>query len=177
MRTRETIREGFGARWLATLGIIGILLMTDRAYASYVTITAPDNGAKVSGTKVGISAAFAASTAWINAYVDGRYFASGPLNSFSPNSTSVANGTRTISAKAYNSGGSVLGSSAESVGVASSSSVTTYSGTYYFSTAGSDSNPCTSTHPCRSLGRATNIINGATPGQAILFQRGGTWYG
>ena len=85
--------------------------------SSTVKITAPLNGATVSGT-VTIKAQVASNVVWINIYIDGGYFASGPPYTFSWNSASVANGTHAISTKAYASGGAQLGADSISVKVA-----------------------------------------------------------
>jgi len=55
---------------------------------------------------------------WANLYIDGTYYNSTPPSTFSWNSTSVADGAHTISAKAYSSGGSLLASASVSVTVA-----------------------------------------------------------
>jgi len=79
-----------------------------------VTITAPANGSTVQGV-VGISTSVSALATWINVYVDGAYLASSPPYNFSWNSASSANGTHSITAKAYASSGALLGQSAVSV--------------------------------------------------------------
>ncbi len=152
-----------------------ILVLTSHANAAYVTITGPSNGATVS-SRVSISTSISSSVSWINLYIDSHYYASGPPSSFSWNSTNVANGSHSISAKAYASNGSILGSSAVSIKVSNGSSIGS-AGAYYFSPSGSDSNSCTQSKPCKSLGRAQGVIGNAIPGQAVLFQRGATWYG
>src|SRR5690242_5470501 len=100
--------------------LLAVLLWTaDNALAAYVTITAPANGATVSGV-VSISAAIGSGTSWEDIYIDGKYYNSGPPLSSTWSSTSVANGTHSISAKAFSSSGTVLGSSAISVNVSNS---------------------------------------------------------
>ena len=168
--------RGFATGIATILTGLSFLLPTGYATAAYVTITAPANGTSVSST-VSISAAMSSPTAWINLYIDGHYYASGPPTSVSWNSASVANGSHTISARAYASGGSLLGSSAVSVSVANGSSTIGSAGAYYFSPSGSDSNTCTLSKPCKSLARAQALINNMVAGQALLFQRGATWYG
>src|SRR5262249_37931507 len=54
---------------------------------------------------------------WLNLYIHGRYLASSPPFSFTWNSTTVANGTHSISAKGYRSPGALLGSTAVTVQV------------------------------------------------------------
>jgi hypothetical protein len=57
----------------------------------------------------------------VNVYVDGVYFASTPPSIFSWNSTAIANGSHRISATAYASTGTVLGTASITVTVANSS--------------------------------------------------------
>ena len=111
MRRGRTIGEGHGARWLGIVSIVVVLLMAGTAHASYVTITSPSDGASIAGA-VSINTSIGSGTVWINVYVDGHYFASGSPSSFTWDSTSVSNGTHTISAKAYLAPGVVLGTAA-----------------------------------------------------------------
>ena len=64
-----------------------------------VTITAPSNGATVSGT-VSIVTTKSSPAQWENIYIDGNYLASSPPTTFQWNTTSVPDGTHTISAEA-----------------------------------------------------------------------------
>ncbi len=73
-----------------------------------VQITAPLNGATVSGTTT-ITVVKGSGVSWVNVYVDGAYFASTPPSSFNWNTTAVASGSHTISAKAFSSTSVVLG--------------------------------------------------------------------
>jgi hypothetical protein len=84
--------------------------------SSAVRITAPSNGAIVSGT-VTIAVQIGTGTSWINVYIDGNYFASTPPSSFSWNSASVPNGNHSISASAFNSSGTVIGTASIAVSV------------------------------------------------------------
>jgi Big-like domain-containing protein len=177
MRKDMTIRGRDGARWLGIAGMVVVLLMARGAHAASVAINSPSDGASVSGS-VTINTSIGSSTVWINVYVDGHYFASGPPSSFTWNSATVSDGGHTISAKAYVAPGDSIGSDAVSINVSNSGGGSSpVSNGYYFSTGGSDSNPCTQGSPCRSLGKAQELIAGAGPGDGILFQRGGTWYG
>jgi hypothetical protein len=63
-----------------------------------VTITAPSNGATVSGT-VSIVTTKSSPSQWENIYIDGNYLASSPPTTFSWDSTTVSNGNHTITAK------------------------------------------------------------------------------
>ena len=84
---------------------------------SAVKINAPANGATVSGT-VSIVTQVSSAVSWENIYIDGNYFASSLPLTFSWNSTTVTNGTHTISARAFNSSGIQVGSDSVSVTVA-----------------------------------------------------------
>jgi hypothetical protein len=67
---------------------------------------------------VAITVQKAANVTWINIYIDGSYFASTPPSTFSWNSTSVPNGSHSITATAYAANSTVLGSAATNVTVA-----------------------------------------------------------
>jgi len=84
--------------------------------SSVVKITSPANGATVSGT-VSIAVSANSSVSWVNVYIDGNYFASSPPYTFSWDSTTVANGSHTISVAANNSSG-VIGRDSITVNVA-----------------------------------------------------------
>lgn len=86
------------------------------ASSSAVTITSPSNGSSVSGTAT-ITARTTSSVDWINVYIDGSYFASSPPDTFSWNSTTVSNGSHTISAKAFNASDQQIGSDSVTVNV------------------------------------------------------------
>jgi hypothetical protein len=83
-----------------------------------VGITAPAQGATVSGTAVTISVAHSANVQWEDIYIDSVYFASTPPSAFSWNSTSVADGSHTISVTGYSSNSNVLGSASVTVTIA-----------------------------------------------------------
>jgi hypothetical protein len=83
-----------------------------------VTITAPASGGQVSGTAVAIAVTKGTSVSWVNFYVDGIYLASSPPYTYSWNSTTVADGTHTISANAYSASGTLLGTASIVVTVA-----------------------------------------------------------
>jgi Bacterial Ig domain len=98
------------------------VLATSEIYAptggspTAVTITAPSNATTVSGT-VSITTVVTSSMQWISIYIDGNYFTSSPPFSFSWDSTTVPNGSHTISAKAFNGTGQI-GSDSKTVTVA-----------------------------------------------------------
>ncbi len=79
-----------------------------------VQLTAPLNGAGVSGN-VSISVVKAPSVSWANIYVDGNYFASTPPAIFAWDSTTVANGSHTISAQGFDNSGTPIASDAVNV--------------------------------------------------------------
>jgi hypothetical protein len=55
---------------------------------------------------------------WENIFIDGRYLVSSPPYSFSWNTTSVANGSHTILANAYDNGRNQVGVDSVAVNVA-----------------------------------------------------------
>jgi hypothetical protein len=89
--------------------------------SSGVTIISPGSGSTVSGI-VNIAYNEGSGTSWVNLYIDGNYLASSPPTSVSWSSSSVSNGGHTITAKAYNSSGSNVGSSTATVTVSNGSS-------------------------------------------------------
>jgi hypothetical protein len=91
---------------------------TPTATPATVRITTPADGGTVTGTAVAITVQKAANVTWINIYIDGSYFASTPPSTFSWNSTSVPNGSHSITATAYAANSTVLGSAATNVTVA-----------------------------------------------------------
>src|SRR5579862_3251976 len=90
------------------------------ATTAAVTITAPAASATVSGT-VSITAQVGTGVSWINVYIDGSYLNSSPPLTFSWNSTTVLNGSHTISANAYTSSGTLAGSASVTVNVQNTS--------------------------------------------------------
>lgn len=81
-----------------------------------VSITAPSNGATVSGS-VSIVTTYGSPAQWENIYIDGNYLASSPPTTFSWDSTTVANGNHTITAKGFNSSDQVVGTASVTVNV------------------------------------------------------------
>jgi hypothetical protein len=97
--------------------LFACLLSVTQAFASgSATLTQPTNGAMVSGL-VPISLSTGSGVEWSNFYIDGTYYASTPPSSITWNSTTVANGTHTISATAYSANKTVLGTASVSVSV------------------------------------------------------------
>jgi autotransporter family porin len=88
--------------------------------SSAVTITSPSSGSTVSGS-VNIAYNEGSGTSWVNLYIDGNYLASSPPTTVSWSSSSVSDGSHTISAKAYNSSGSDIGTSTATVSVSNGS--------------------------------------------------------
>jgi hypothetical protein len=90
------------------------------ASSNAVSLNSPTSGSTVSGT-VEIAAATASGVAWVNFYVDGNYLSSSPPLSLDWNSGTVANGNHTISAVAFNSSSSSMGSASTVVNVQNAS--------------------------------------------------------
>ncbi len=86
------------------------------AATTAVTLSAPASGATVSGT-VSITAEIGTGVSWINVYIDGSYLTSSPPLTFNWDSTTVTNGSHTISANAYSSSGTLAGSASVTVTV------------------------------------------------------------
>jgi hypothetical protein len=101
---------------LLTAGLIWSMLGA-RAMAAGVTLTAPGNGATVSGI-VTVTLTINPGTSWCNLYIDGVYQNSTPPTLFYWQTTGVTNGSHTVSATAYATNGSNLGSSSATVTVA-----------------------------------------------------------
>jgi bacterial leucyl aminopeptidase len=83
-----------------------------------VPITAPASGATVSGTAAAITVTKAAGVASVNVYIDGVFFASTSPATFSWNSTTVPDGSHSISATAFATNSTVLGAISITVTVA-----------------------------------------------------------
>jgi hypothetical protein len=93
--------------------------------ASTVQLTAPANGATVSGT-ISLSCTVPSNVEWINLDVDYRFYATGSsyetTYSTSWNSASVANGSHTIQCNGYASDGSLVGGPVANITVSNGSS-------------------------------------------------------
>jgi hypothetical protein len=68
--------------------------------------------------KVIIATRVGTEVTWIDVYIDGNYLASSPPDSFTWNSSSVANGFHNISATAFEYPGTAIGASSITVSVA-----------------------------------------------------------
>jgi Bacterial Ig domain len=79
-----------------------------------VKIDQPATGSAVSGT-VTIGTERTQEVEWINVYIDGKHLASSPPFSFKWDSTTVPNGTHSISAKGYHGAGTLVGSASVTV--------------------------------------------------------------
>jgi hypothetical protein len=84
-------------------------------------ITSPSNGATVSGT-VSVAVQYAAPVNWLNFYVDGNWVASSPPYSLSWTSSSVANGSHTISVNGYDTSNTLVASTSIRLNVKNGSS-------------------------------------------------------
>ena len=101
--------------------IAALLVLTFPAAAhSQVWISAPQNGATVSGTTQ-VTIGYSGNVQWANFYVDGAWQASTPPLSWSWNTAGVSNGSHTVSVNAYAPWGQVLGSASITATVANGS--------------------------------------------------------
>ncbi len=91
-----------------------LLSVTPSFASAAASLTQPGNGATVSGT-VPISLSVGSGVQWSNFYIDGTYYASTPPSTISWDSTTVANGTHTISATAYSPSKTVMGTASATV--------------------------------------------------------------
>ena len=124
-----------------------------------VQITAPLNGANVAGT-VSITLVKATNVSWANVYVDGSYFASTPPSTFNWNSTTVSTGSHVISANAYSSSSTLLGTASIVVNVQNGTATATATATPHATATGAATPTSTATGtPTRT---ATATLN-ATP--------------
>jgi hypothetical protein len=89
--------------------------------SSAVSFTSPSSGSTVSGS-VNVAYSMGSGTAWVNLYVDGSYLSSSPPSSVNWSSTSVSNGSHTLSAKAFNASGSNVGTATLALNVSNSGS-------------------------------------------------------
>jgi Bacterial Ig domain len=89
------------------------------ANSAEITITAPRNGATISATTT-VRSSTASNVSWLNYYVDGRFAASKSHNSSAWNwdTTQYSEGRHTVSAHAYSSSRSELGTDSANVTVA-----------------------------------------------------------
>ena len=155
-------------------------------------ITAPGNNTFVAGT-ITFSAVKSASCQWINFYVDGTYVASSPPASILWDSTSVGDGTHTLSVKGFDANSNLIANPMVTVIVDNVSNgpatpVSTVTATPK-PTATATSAPPTTTPTAAPSGSATpisdplrpsnNIPNNRTPTAAELttFQQGVGWCG
>ena len=158
--------------WLTGLGCFAILLCARAAGASGVSISSPASGATVSG-RINIVAAAGSGVVWVNINIDGDFYASSPPFSFSWETTEVGNGPHTITAYAYNSSGTNVGTASRNVTVDNSASG---GRSYYVASGGRDSNSGTSPS---SAWLTLNRVNSANlqPGDTVFFQSGQMWRG
>ena len=97
-----------------------VLAVSVVAHSQEVTLSAPQNGATVSGTTQ-VSITYAWDVQWANFYVDGAWQASTPPLSWSWNTAGFSNGNHTVSVNAYAPWGQLLGSASITVTVANGS--------------------------------------------------------
>jgi hypothetical protein len=111
------VKDGYSSVGFIVIFLCGFLTLllaaSVNASAAEVAITSPSNGSAVEGA-VTISVTKHSGVSWANVYIDGIYLAStgGPIVWAS---TDSANGKHKIGAKAYNSSGTLMGSSSITV--------------------------------------------------------------
>jgi hypothetical protein len=81
-----------------------------------VTISSPASGSTVSGT-VSVAVQYTAPVQWLNFYIDGSWVASSPPYSMPWNSTTVSNGSHSISVNGYNSSNTLVATAGMNVNV------------------------------------------------------------
>ena len=107
--------------WILVLCPPGTVLPEAGAASTYVTITAPSAGATVRGT-ITIVTSESADVSWINVFVDGKWVASNPSTASPPYSvawasTTVADGTHTVSVTGYDSNNASIATAAIAIKV------------------------------------------------------------
>ncbi len=136
--------------------------MAVQAQTAAVVINSPTNGQIVSGT-VSIVTQYQSPVTWENVYIDGKYLASSPPSTFSWDSTSVVNGSHTISVAGKNSTG-VVATAAVTVTVANGTPTPTPTATSTTPTAtptGATQTPTASATPSADV-VIVSPVNGAT---------------
>jgi hypothetical protein len=96
--------------------VIGLQSVKVNVQNQVVSISAPANGATVSGLTT-IATAIGHGVSWTDLYIDGNYLSSGPPFTTTWNSATMPNGGHTISVKAFASNDSVIGSQSVNVTV------------------------------------------------------------
>ncbi len=101
----------------SAMGAVLALLSSAVAHSAATMIVAPQNGATVSGTTP-VTISRASNVSWANFYVDGRYEASTPPDTWYWNTTGYSEGSHTVSASAFSSSHALLGTVSVTVMVA-----------------------------------------------------------
>jgi len=147
---------------------------TSAATTAAVIIMAPGDQTYVEGT-ISIAAIKSSSCQWINFYVDGNYVASSPPSSILWDSTSVGDGTHTLSVKGYDSSSTMIANPVVTVivdnvsGVPATPSHTTAPTPQPTATPTPTPAPSGSPTPGNDTQRPTNNIpNGRMPSAAEL---------
>jgi Bacterial Ig domain len=142
-----------------------------------INITSPLNNADVSGAVTIATSVGNHKVAWINIYIDGGYFTSGPPYITQWDTTSVANGLHTISVTAFGAKNGAIGRASVAVNVDNTLNNNSYVTSFYVSSSGgSDSNTGTdSAHPWRTVSKAASILSSLQPGDRLLFNGGDVW--
>jgi hypothetical protein len=167
MRDLRNERGSFGPFVFFLCGLL-LLQLSGIANAGEVKITAPLYDSVVEGT-VAITLSMHSSVSWANVYVDGVYLASTP-DPISWNTTASPNGTHIISAKAFDSSGTMVGSTSKTVRVKNKPTPT--------ATATPSSGQLTITSPANGAsvsGTVSVVVQYASPVDWLNFYVDGTW--
>jgi hypothetical protein len=108
--------RGHGSAFFVGVVLVSFTAAQASAQMTNVSLIAPAMDATVSGS-VTIAAASSALVSWLDFYIDGNYLASSPPNTISWNSSTVADGSHTISVDGFSSNGSLVGSASVAVSV------------------------------------------------------------
>ncbi len=152
------------------------LTPTPAPTSAAVIITAPGDGAHIEGT-ISFGALKSASAQWMNFYVDGNYVASSPPSAIVWDSTSVPDGSHTLSVKGFDASSNVIADPAVVVivdnvtGAPPSTATPTSTPTPKPSATGGSPTPSPSASPSPggdAVRPSNNIPNSRTPADAEL---------
>ncbi len=105
---------------MVQVALILVLLSYARAFAAIISFISPSSGTTVNGS-VPISVKTSSRVAWVNFSVDNHLLAAKTTDTYDWNSTTVSNGTHTVTVSGYKWNGSLLQSASEKVNVKNSS--------------------------------------------------------
>jgi hypothetical protein len=171
--------RGLSERYGFVTLVAGFLLMLAlggpvAAAAAQVKITSPTGGSVVSGL-VPILISMGAKCSWTNVYIDGVFLASTP-DPISWQSTGSDNGSHTISAKAFDTAGEVVGTASKSVHVKNAPSPTPTVDPTATPTPGSGQVTITSPASGATVSGTVSIaVTISSPVSWVNFYIDGTW--